>query len=55
MKEQVLSKTENLEDVAAPETVTFETFKVESTGATITTLCSVSLLHQYCSQLSRDR
>lgn len=55
MKEEVLSRIKNAEDVGAPETSTIETFRVESTGATMSTLCSVSLLHQYCARLAHDR
>lgn len=54
MKEEVLSRIKNAEDVGAPETSTIETFRVESTGATMSTLCSVSLLHQYCARLAHD-
>lgn len=55
MKDQVLSRIENFDDVSAPETTSIETFEVESTGARISTLCSVSLLHQYCARLAHDR
>jgi len=55
MKEQVLGRFENFDDVRAPETTTIETFEVERTGARISTLCSVSLLHQYCARLAHDR
>lgn len=30
-------------------------YKVSSTGASINTGCSVSLLHRYCDKLSRDK
>ena len=55
MKEQVLSRIESVEDVRAPDITTIETFQVESTGASISTLCSVSLLHHYCARLAHDR
>ncbi len=55
MKEQVLSRIESIEDVRAPDITTIETFQVESTGASISTLCSVSLLHHYCARLAHDR
>jgi len=55
MKEQVLNRVENFGDVRGPEITTIETFEVESTGARISTLCSVSLLHQYCARLAHDR
>ncbi|KAG0565599.1 hypothetical protein KC19_7G000600 [Ceratodon purpureus] len=54
MKEQVLSRIGSVEDVRAPDITTIETFQVESTGATISTLCSVSLLHYYCARLAHD-
>jgi hypothetical protein len=55
MKEQVLSRIENVEDVRAPDITNIESFQVESTGASISTLCSVSLLHHYCARLAHDR
>lgn len=55
MKEQVLSRIISAEDVGAPDMTTIETFTVKTTGASISTLGSVSLLHHYCTRLAHDR
>jgi len=50
MNKEVISRTssdtfDNLEE---------KIYKVDSTGASISTGCSISLLHRYCAKLPRD-
>jgi hypothetical protein len=55
MKEQALSRIERMESVGSPQTQGPEMFQIETTGASISTQYSISLLHQYCGRLPRDR
>lgn len=55
MKSQALSRSELTQNLEAPEISALEVFQVESTGASISTNCSVSLLHRYCARLAHDR
>jgi endoribonuclease Dicer len=54
MKEQALSRIERMESVGSPQTQGPEMFQIETTGASISTPYSISLLHQYCGRLPRD-
>jgi hypothetical protein len=55
MKEQASSRIERMESVGSPQTQGPEMFQIETTGASISTQYSISLLHQYCGRLPRDR
>ncbi len=55
MKEQALSRIERMESVGSPQTQGPEMFQIETTGASISTQYSISLLHQYCGRLPPDK
>lgn len=55
MKGKASSRIAPVEDLEALEPTLLETFRVESTGASISTDCSIPLLHRYCEVLARDR
>lgn len=55
MKGKASSRIAPVEDLEALEPTLLETFQVESTGASISTDCSISLLYRYCEVLAYDR
>lgn len=55
MKGKASSRTAPVEELEALEPTLLETFQVKSTGASISTDCSIPLLYRYCEVLAYDR